>query len=110
MHQKKTFFTITDIANEGYSIFRVAYMQPTFRETKQVKAYDFNDLVGNVGGYVGMFLGYALLNLSNVLFLIWQTIKDYLMKTKVPINETGMNGEMKVNNSKLSRDLDTCLV
>ena len=32
-----------------------------------------NSLVGNVGGYIGMFLGYALLNVPNIL-------NDFLQK------------------------------
>ena len=33
-----------------------------YLEIKQIKAYTFTNLVGNVGGYIGLFLGYAILN------------------------------------------------
>ena len=97
------YYFSTDVANEGYSIFRVAYMQPTFQETRQVKAYDFNDLVGNVGGYVGMFLGYAILNLSNGLFVILQTIKNCLLKPKISNNAAEMGDATENNDTKLNR-------
>ena len=59
--------------NESYFVLRTEYKQASFLETRQVKAYDMNSLVGNVGGYIGMFLGYALLNVPNIL-------NDFLQK------------------------------
>ena len=43
------------------------YEQSHFLEMKQVKAYTLNSLFGNIGGYIGMFLGYALLNAPTLL-------------------------------------------
>ena len=40
-----------------------------------MKAYDFIDLMGNIGGYIGMFLGYALLNMADTLIRITNSIK-----------------------------------
>ena len=31
-----------------------------FREVKQIQAYSFQTLVGNVGGYIGLFVGYEV--------------------------------------------------
>ena len=50
------------------------YKQGRFLETTQVKAYDTKSLVGNIGGYVGMILGYALLNIPGILTEIFQNI------------------------------------
>lgn len=46
-----------------------------FTETRQVKAFDFNDLLGNIGGYIGMFLGYALLNLAYYIADLFDKLK-----------------------------------
>ena len=56
------FFTGTP--NRSYFGVTVRFPELDFKETRQVKAFDFNDLLGNIGGYIGMFLGYALLNLA----------------------------------------------
>ena len=42
----------------GITVF---FPEPSFKEIKQVQAYDIESFVGNVGGYIGLFLGYSLL-------------------------------------------------
>ena len=37
------------------------FKELTYKEIKLKKAYDFQVLVGNVGGLIGLFLGYALM-------------------------------------------------
>ena len=39
----------------------------TYMEIRHEKAYDMQSLVGNAGGYVGLFLGYAILQLPDLL-------------------------------------------
>ena len=46
--------------NESYFEITQAYYQTQFRETIQTRAYNLEALVGNIGGYAGLFLGYAL--------------------------------------------------
>ena len=53
----------------------ILYRQTTFREIKQVQAYDFDSLVGNVGGYMGLFLGYAILNLPHLLLVLFYPLR-----------------------------------
>ena len=38
----------------------------TFMEIEQLRAYDFQNLFGNVGGYIGVFLGVCFLQLPNL--------------------------------------------
>ena len=52
------------------------YKQGRFLETRQVKAYTMNSLVGNIGGYIGMFLGYALLNVPETFMEFFQKLKS----------------------------------
>ncbi len=44
---------------------------------KEVLAYDFYDLLGNVGGFLGLFLGVSVLSLFDVgagrLLKVWRT-------------------------------------
>ena len=58
----------------------IKYKQLTFHDTEQRKAYDGNDLIGNIGGYIGMFLGYALINLSDSLIAVFEATKKRLLQ------------------------------
>ena len=49
-----------------FRIVLLFYAQ-TYKEISQVKAFDMEMLVGNVGGYLGLFLGYALLQIPDLL-------------------------------------------
>ena len=50
----------------------------TYMEIEQSRAYDFNNLIGNGGGYVGVFLGVAIIQLPTFLFKIHSFIGEML--------------------------------
>ena len=54
----------------------VIYQKQTYREIKQVRAYTVQSLVGNVGGYVGLFVGYSLLQLPDLFRNICNIFKN----------------------------------
>ena len=56
----------------GISLF---FPEPSYKEIKQVQAYDFESFIGNTGGYIGLFLGYALLSLPAFIATLYRTIK-----------------------------------
>ena len=60
---------------EGW--FSLEYIISThkFEEVKQVRKYSAQSLVGNLGGYIGLCLGYAILNLPTMILEIWKNIK-----------------------------------
>ena len=60
---------------EGW--FRLEYVISTnkFEEIKQVRKYSEQSLVGNLGGYIGLCLGYAILNLPTMILEIWKNAK-----------------------------------
>ena len=39
-------------------------------ETREHLTYDYTDLIGDIGGYLGLFLGWSLLGLTVQLFTI----------------------------------------
>ena len=57
-------------------------IQTSFLRIEQIRGYDFNSLIGNIGGYVGMFLGYALLNVPNAILSIFETSRELRLKTR----------------------------
>ena len=46
-----------------------------FTEFKQVKDYNLESLIGNAGGYIGMFLGFSILQLADLLSFFYNVIK-----------------------------------
>ena len=67
--------------NETFFTLNI-YHQKEFREIQQVQAYDLNSLIGNVGGYIGMFLGYALLSLPTFIRFLFFLVKDRVLKSR----------------------------
>ena len=48
-----------------------------FKEIRQIRKYSVQSLVGNLGGYIGLCLGYALLNLPSVILDIWNHLRTF---------------------------------
>ena len=42
----------------------------------QSRAYDAQSLVGNAGGYVGLFLGVALIQTPSAVHVVFQLVKN----------------------------------
>lgn len=53
----------------------MAFRDLTFKEIKQNHAYDIKKLIGDVGGYIGLLLGYALIALPDFMFKICCSLK-----------------------------------
>ena len=53
--------------------------QTRFIERIQVKEYTLDDLVGTCGGYIGMFLGYALVQFPQFLRYVFRTVKQQIL-------------------------------
>ena len=45
-----------------------------YKEIKQIRQYSVQSLVGNLGGYIGLCLGYAILNLPSIVLEIWNYV------------------------------------
>ena len=69
--------------NESSFTLRMMFRQTRFREVEQIRAYDFEYLVGNVGGYIGMFLGYAISNLPRFFLDIITFTKKYFYQVRI---------------------------
>ena len=49
---------------------------PTFKYIEHIKAFDAQSLIGNSGGYLGLFLGYALIQLPNAISALLSFFKN----------------------------------
>ena len=55
----------------------VELMNPQFKEIVQSRAVDFQTLVGNVGGYIGLLLGYSIIQLPTFLTDCYGAIRKF---------------------------------
>ena len=51
------------------------FRQSRFTEKIQTREYTFDDLVGTVGGYIGLFLGYALVQFPALIESLCNSLK-----------------------------------
>ena len=63
--------------NETNDIFEVIleFMGDTYMEIEQVRSYGFQDVVGDIGGYLGLFLGFSLLQIPQIINAIMSGIE-----------------------------------
>ena len=66
--------------------------QTKFTEKIYSRAYSFDDLVGTCGGYIGLFLGYALIQLPRLIEKTVQALKQKIS----PGNAREMIGKMEM--------------
>ena len=65
---------------EGWFLLDFFIFNSKFKEVRQVRKYSVQSLVGNAGGYIGLCLGYALMNLPAIIMDAWGKIKDICFK------------------------------
>ena len=69
-------FNGTRYDKSGIFHVMVTFQGATFMDITQSRAYDAQSLVGNAGGYVGLFLGVALIQTPSAVRVVFQLIKN----------------------------------
>ena len=77
-------------ANETEAVFDIVLEFPdnTYMEIQQVRDYGLQSVVGDAGGYIGMFLGFALLQLPEAMFKAFSSIRQYLLERREKHGQT----------------------
>ena len=72
--------TVTWENQEDDEMFIQIYFRDTsFKQIKEKRDYEIQDMFGDMGGYVGLFLGYALVNIPGF-FLTLSKVLNRLNK------------------------------
>ena len=58
--------------SDDFFVLNINFQSQTFKEIKQVRAYNAQTLVGNAGGYIGLFLGYTIREIPSFIRFIYQ--------------------------------------
>ena len=61
---------------------RLWFRSNRFMEIKKIRAYNFQNLVGNGGGYVGLFLGYSIVQLPSMIISGFNWIQEQILSKK----------------------------
>ena len=73
-------FEFIDINFRNGTYFEILqyFLQTSFTDKIQTRAYTFDDLVGSCGGFIGLFLGYALIqiphSIESILLTKWGNV------------------------------------
>ena len=75
-------------ANADELLFSIFFRDSSFKNIKEIREYDVQDLFGNIGGYIGLFLGYALVNMPDCLITFFEIfqIQSKQFKEKIEID------------------------
>ena len=68
-----------DPRNESRFMVLVHFPNLKYRQITHVQEYDIESLVGNIGGYIGLFLGYSLLHFPRFVMSLFDVIKKKLV-------------------------------
>ena len=75
----------------------------TYKEIRMKRSYDFQVLIGNIGGFIGMFLGYALLMVPGMFKVLFNQLCFWFKKkaddkhrTELPDREENAAGKLQI--------------
>ena len=90
---------------DGWFRVFVEFKENTFKAIKQNRAYTVQSLIGNAGGYVGLFVGYTVAELPILLGIVYKWFTSILSgqhNSKVcsssPVDEIHANVQRKAKN------------
>ena len=87
---------------ENYITIGIYFVETKYREILSIRAFDLHSLFGNIGGYVGMFLGYALLCVPDAILNLFGIIKHRGKQSSKTNDVIEENGPEEKNDYRLS--------
>ena len=66
---------VAPIYKDKYFAVHTYFPRESFKNIVLVRAFDIQTLIGNAGGYIGLFLGHTVLQIPGFLYYLWKTIK-----------------------------------
>ena len=83
------------IVNTNYLefFFRIHFrhIEDDFEEIENIRDLPLDSLYGNIGGYIGIFLGYSLIQMADALSLLTKWILEKGRKAKTPLEGESPN-------------------
>ena len=60
--------------HDEYFAVYLYFPRASFKNIVLVRAFDIQTLIGNVGGYIGLFLGHTLLQIPGFVYYLWKKL------------------------------------
>ena len=89
--------TLESSYDESYFNFEVIHRQTQFKEIRQIRAYDVESLYGDIGGYMGLLLGYSVLNFPAMIISCYGSIKNKFSVKRARIFNDPNTSKMATN-------------
>merc|ERR1719414_1000890 len=67
---------------ENVTLLELQYMKQNYQEIVNIKDFELESLWSSVGGFVGIFLGYSLLRVPDLMDTLFEWFKTKQRKTK----------------------------
>ena len=90
------------LESTGLYMIRLNMVDRTFKQIEQIAAFNFESLVGNVGGYLGLFLGYAVAEIPASLVVAYISLKKWAV-AHLKWRKNDVNQDMLVDNFQLQQ-------
>ena len=87
-----------------YFMINVWFVNSKYREIKMVSKFDAQTLIGNIGGYIGIFVGYTLLNLPDLVIKLVRMGRQRV-KSEIENDNAKKDEEEECHLSKNDTDL-----
>ena len=86
----------TDYKDKYFAVY-FYFPKELFKNIVLVRSFDIQTLIGNAGGYIGLFLGNTLLQLPGFVYYLWKKLK-YIFKSENRKRQIGhKNGKLDEN-------------
>ena len=76
---------------------KISYIEYTYQETQNVRDFTFESFFSSIGGFVGIFLGYSMLQIPELLISIPSVMKK--------LKNTSIKGEIRFTIYKIFYDV-----
>ena len=76
--------TFTDLVQEDELLFQIYFRDISFKQITEKRDYETTDLFGDIGGYIGLFLGYALVNVPGFFMALVKCYNGRIKNTGKP--------------------------
>ena len=88
--------------NDPHITISIVFVDLKFREIVSIRSFDLQSLFGNIGGYVGIFIGYALLQVPEALVRFVKKMKSG-KSTRKNLNKMGYCIDSATINERIFR-------
>ena len=61
--------------NDEHITIKISYIEKTYQETENVQDFSFESFFSSLGGFIGIFLGYSMLQIPELMDIIPSSVK-----------------------------------